>query len=114
MLDNLKESDYCVFEGYDANHNWTHKSCLLELPYAKVLILPHNINLMHQERNVAESIMCICLDVTSFMKDNMNARKDLAALCDCPSLEAKLNARGEIEETKGSILLETDRKERGT
>jgi hypothetical protein len=38
--------------------------------------------------------MSMCLDVTGFTKDNMNARKDLAALCDHPSLEAKLNARG--------------------
>jgi hypothetical protein len=35
------------------------------------------------------------LDVIDFMKDNMNARKDLDALCDHPSLEAKPNARGD-------------------
>jgi hypothetical protein len=58
--------------------------------------------------------MRIYLDVTGFTKDNMNARKDLAALCDRPSLEAKPNARGESEETKGSILFEVDRKKRGT
>jgi hypothetical protein len=46
------------------------------------LILPHNIDLMHQEHNVAESIMDMCLDVTGFTKDNMNARKDLTTLCD--------------------------------
>jgi hypothetical protein len=93
MLDDLKESENSVFGGYGENHNWTHKSCLWELPYAKALILPHNIDLMHQEQNVAESIMSMCLDVTGFTKDNMNARKDLAALCDCPLLEAKPNAR---------------------
>jgi hypothetical protein len=49
---------------------------------------------MHQERNIAESIMSMCLYVIGFMKDNVNRRKDLAALCDRPSLEAKLNARG--------------------
>jgi hypothetical protein len=51
---------------------------------------------MHQEQNVTESIMSMCLDVTDFMKDNINARKDLDALCDRPSLEAKLNARGKL------------------
>jgi hypothetical protein len=40
MLDDLKESENGVFEGYGENHNWTHKSCLWELPYAKALILP--------------------------------------------------------------------------
>jgi hypothetical protein len=76
MLDDLKESRNGKFEGYGENHNWTHKSCLWELPYAKALILPHNINLMHQERNVAESIISMCLDVTGFSKDNMNAEKN--------------------------------------
>ena len=38
----------------------------------------------------------MCLDVTGFMKDNMNGRKDLAALCDRLLLEAKPNARGKL------------------
>jgi hypothetical protein len=49
MLDDLKESENGVFEGYGENHNWTHKSCLWELPYAKALILSYNIDLMHHE-----------------------------------------------------------------
>jgi hypothetical protein len=48
-FDDLKESENGVFEGYSENHNWTHKSYLWELHYAKTLILPHNIDLMHQE-----------------------------------------------------------------
>jgi hypothetical protein len=28
MIDDLKESENGVFEGYSENHNWTHKSCL--------------------------------------------------------------------------------------
>jgi hypothetical protein len=44
MIDDLKESGNGKFEGYGENHNWTHKSCLSELPYAKTLILPHNIS----------------------------------------------------------------------
>jgi hypothetical protein len=47
MLDDLKESGNDKFEGYVENYNWTHKSCLWELPYTKALILPHNIDLMH-------------------------------------------------------------------
>jgi hypothetical protein len=39
---------------------------------------------MQQEQNVVESIMSMCLDVTGFMKDNMNTWKDLASLCDRP------------------------------
>jgi hypothetical protein len=88
------------------------QSGLWELPFAKALILPHNINLMHQERNGAESIMSKCLDVNGFMKDNVNARKDLAALGDHPSLEAKPNARGKLRRPKAPCYLNpTERKE---
>jgi hypothetical protein len=67
---------------------------------------------MHQERNIVESIMSMCLDVTGLMKDNINARKDLAALCDRPSLEAKPNARGKLVRTKAPYYLKsTERKE---
>jgi hypothetical protein len=92
MLDDLKESRNGKFECYGENHNLTHKSCLWKVPYAKALILPHNIDLMHQERNIVESIISMCLDVISFSKDNMNVRKDLAALCDRPLLEVKIKA----------------------
>jgi hypothetical protein len=112
VLDDLKDSESGVFEGYSKNHNWTHKSCLWELPYAKALILPHNIDLMHQEQNIIKSIMIMCLNVTDFMKDNMNIRKDLATLCDCPSLEAKPNARGKLSRPKALYCLKPkERKE---
>jgi hypothetical protein len=52
-----------------------------------------------------ESIMSMCLDVTSFMKDNVNATKDLPALCDRRSLEVKLNARGKLRRPKAPYCL---------
>jgi hypothetical protein len=51
---------------------------------------------MHQEHNIGESIINIYFDVISFSKDNINARKDLAALCNHHSLEAKRNAKGNL------------------
>jgi hypothetical protein len=38
----------------------------------------------------------MCLDVIGFSKDNMNGRKDLAVLCDRPSLEVKKTAMGNL------------------
>jgi hypothetical protein len=108
----LKELESGVFKGYSENHNWTHKNCLWELTYTKALILPHNIDLMHQERNIVESIMSMCLDVTGLMKENINARKDLAALCDCTSLEAKPNARGKPVRTKAPYYLKSTERKR--
>jgi hypothetical protein len=56
--------------------------------------------------------MSICLDVTGFTKDNMNAMKDLAAPSDRPSLEAKPNARGKLSRPKVPYCLKlTERKE---
>jgi hypothetical protein len=47
------------------------------------MILMHNIDAKHRERNMGESII-------SKTKDNIKARKDLAVLCNRLSLELKL------------------------
>jgi hypothetical protein len=90
MLDNLvlnKEGN--GFVGYGNDHNWTHKCALWELPYAKALILMHNIDVMHQEHNVGESILSTCMSFADKRKDNYKARNDLALLYNRPSLELK-------------------------
>jgi hypothetical protein len=67
---------------------------------------------MHQERNIAESIMSMSLDVTIFTKDNMNVRKDSSALCDHPLLEAKTNAKENLSRPKAPYCLKLiERKE---
>jgi hypothetical protein len=54
----------------------------------------------------------MCLDVTEFTKDNMNARKDLSALCDRPLLEAKINAKENLSRPRAPYCLKpTERKE---
>jgi hypothetical protein len=90
MLDNLvlnKEGN--GFVGYGNDHNWTHKCALWEIPYAKALIVMHNIDVMHQEHNVGESILSTCMSFTDKTKDNHKATKDLALICNRPSLELK-------------------------
>jgi hypothetical protein len=67
---------------------------------------------MHQECNIAESIISMCFDVTSFSKDNINGRKDLASLCSHPSLEPKRNAKGNMKRPHAPYCLKpTERKE---
>jgi hypothetical protein len=67
---------------------------------------------MHQERNVVESIISMCFDVTDFSKDIVNARKDLAALCNRPSLEPKTNAKGNLKRPQAPYCLKpTEQKE---
>jgi hypothetical protein len=80
----IKPSEGGGFKGHDKEHNKTHISFLWELPYTKSLILPQNIELMHQECNGVESIISMCFDFTSQTKDNIKARKDFALLCGSP------------------------------
>jgi hypothetical protein len=93
MLDNLvlkKNGD--DFVGYRKEYNWTHKCALWELPYAKALILMHNIDIMHQEHNVGKNILSTCMAFTDRTKNNQKVRKDFAKLYNRPSLE--LNSSG--------------------
>jgi hypothetical protein len=112
MLDELKESRNDGFEGYNEKQIRTCNSCLWELTYTNALILPHNTNLMHQKRNIAESIINMCFDITGLLKDNVNTRKDLATLCNHPSLEPKRNAKGNLKGPHAPYCLKpTERKE---
>jgi hypothetical protein len=51
-------------------------------------------------------------EVTGFSKDNINAKKDLAALCNRPSLEPKRNAKGNLKRPHAPYRLKpAERKE---
>jgi hypothetical protein len=81
-----------VYEGYGEDHNWAHICALWEIPYAHALILMHNNDVMHQECNVAESIVSMCMDITGKTKDNFKTQRYIAHVCNYPSLE--LDKRG--------------------
>jgi hypothetical protein len=53
----------------------------------------HNIDVIHHERNVGESILSTCMAFAYKKKDNHKARKDLAQLCNRSSLELKSSGR---------------------
>jgi hypothetical protein len=78
------------FEGYGETHNWIHNYALWELPYMLALILMHNIDVTHRERNMGESIISTYMGFSGKTKDNMKTQKDLAELCNRPSLELKV------------------------
>jgi hypothetical protein len=50
------------FLGYGEQHALTHKSRLLSLPYFDDLLLSHNIDVMHTEKNVAETLWGTIMD----------------------------------------------------
>jgi hypothetical protein len=87
-LNDLKLNEHGnLFEGFRTGHNWTHKYVLWDLLYVKALILMHNIDVMHQEQNIGESLTSTCLNITNKTKDNPKARKDVALICSRPTLE---------------------------
>ncbi|CAN6713228.1 unnamed protein product [Malus baccata var. baccata] len=57
--------------------NWTHKSMLFELPYWSKLKLRHNLDLMHIEKNVFDTLVGTILDIERKTKDTIEARLDL-------------------------------------
>jgi hypothetical protein len=56
QLDGLVASPEGGIVAYGEQHMWTHKSGLTRLPYYDDLLLPHNIDVMHTEKNVAEAL----------------------------------------------------------
>ena len=86
QIDALVANQEGGFVGYGEQHMWTHKSGLTRLPYFDDLLLPHNIDVMHTEKNVAEALWATLMD-TKKSKDNPKARVDLATLCDRPNQE---------------------------
>jgi hypothetical protein len=68
---------------------WTHKSGLTRIPYYDDLLLPHNIDVMHTEKNVAKALWATIMNILDKSKDNVKARVDLAALCDRPNQKMK-------------------------
>ena len=88
QLDALEVNDHGdSFLGYGEEHACTHKSCLWNLPYFDDLLLPHNIDVMHTEKNIAEAIFGTIMDIPDKTKDNVKARVDQARLCNRPKLD---------------------------
>jgi hypothetical protein len=81
------------FVGYSEEHMWTHKSGLTRLPYFDDLLMPHYIDVMHTEKNVAEALWATLMN-TEKSKDNPKARVDLAELCHRPHQEIRAPSGG--------------------
>jgi hypothetical protein len=89
QIDGLVANTEGGFVGYGEQHMWKHKSGLTRLPYCDDLLLPHNIVVMHTEKNVVEALWAPIMDIPDKSKYNIKARVDLAALCDRPNQEMK-------------------------
>ncbi|XP_019082497.1 PREDICTED: uncharacterized protein LOC109125373 [Camelina sativa] len=68
-------------DGYGEHHNWHKKSIFWRLPYWKNLLLRHNIDVMHIEKNFFENIMNTALNVAGKTKDNVNTNEFAGHMC---------------------------------
>jgi hypothetical protein len=73
-------------DGRGMNHNWAKRSIFWDLPYWHTLLVPHNIDIMHNEKNVFDNVFNTVLDVKGKTKDNLKARRDLEVYCHRPKL----------------------------
>ena len=56
------------------------KNIFFQLPYWKTLILRHNLDLMHIEKNICDSVVGTLLSIDRKLKDNFNSHLDLQAM----------------------------------
>ena len=68
-------------DGYGRSHNWTRRSIFWELPYWSKLLIRHNLDVMHIEKNVFEQIINTVLNVKDKTKDDLRAREDMRIHC---------------------------------
>ena len=75
-------------------YNWKKRSIFFELPYWKDNLMRHNLDVMHIEKNVCDSIMNTILSVGKKSKDNLNSRSDLLLMGIRPSLHPQKKPNG--------------------
>uniref|UniRef100_A0A0E0E3Z0 DUF4218 domain-containing protein n=1 Tax=Oryza meridionalis TaxID=40149 RepID=A0A0E0E3Z0_9ORYZ len=98
------------FEGYGQTHNWTHVPSLWRLPYFHKLLLSHNIDVMHNEKNVAEAAFNTCFDIPDKTKDNVKARLDQGELCNRPHLNMFQKPSGQWVKPRADFYLNRSQK----
>ncbi|CAN6579217.1 unnamed protein product [Malus baccata var. baccata] len=62
-----------------SNSQWKKKSIFYELPYWRHLLIRHNLDVMHIEKNICDSVVGTLLDIEK-SKDGLAARADLEVL----------------------------------
>ncbi|KAL8098385.1 hypothetical protein AgCh_031223 [Apium graveolens] len=74
---------------------WNKKSMFFDLPYWKDNLTRHNLDVMHIEKNICDSVLGTLLNIGGKMKDHLAARLDLQdqgirkALYHMPSIDGK-------------------------
>ena len=73
-------------EERDVSCVFSKRCCLFQLPYWETLLLRHNLDFMHIQKNVFDNTANTLLGVDKKSKDNLNARLDLREMDIRPDL----------------------------
>ncbi|XP_024198613.2 uncharacterized protein LOC112201923 [Rosa chinensis] len=84
---------------------WKKKSIFFELPYWETLLLRHNLDMMHIEKNICESIIGTLLNMKGKTKDNLNLRKDLKVMGIRKKLHPKQDGSSKSRSDKAPYVL---------
>ncbi len=101
----IETGNICKMQGYGETHNWTKRSIFWTLPYWRTNLLPHNLDIMHIEKNVFDNIFNTVMDMKNKMKDNVKARRDMQILCNRPNLNVIDLEGGGVFKPKAAFTL---------
>ncbi|XP_062078722.1 uncharacterized protein LOC133834305 isoform X2 [Humulus lupulus] len=90
---------------------WRKKSIFFELPYWANIMLRHNLDVMHVEKNVCDSLVGTIVGLENKTKDTVSARVDLEKMKMRPELQLrKLNGRIQKPAAKFTFTVEDRQK----
>ncbi|XP_076907510.1 uncharacterized protein LOC143563991 [Bidens hawaiensis] len=92
-------------KAFGVTHNWIKRSIFWELPYWHKLLIRHNLDVMHIEKNVFENMFYTIMG-TDNSKDNMKAIQDIESLCDRPLLNPIRDSNGKMTKIRGDYTLQ--------
>ena len=72
---------------------WNKKSIIFQLQYWKHLLLWHNLDVMHIEKNVCDSIIGTLLNILGKTKDSLASRLDLVEIGVRPELASQFSEK---------------------
>jgi len=90
---------------------WSKRSIFWELPYWKTLLIRHNLDVMHIEKNFFEQLIHTVMNVKSKTADTLSSRRDLPDFCQRCTLHIKEgnvmpDAPFALDKTKKKVICE--------
>ncbi|XP_021735138.1 uncharacterized protein LOC110701823 [Chenopodium quinoa] len=90
----------------NAKKGWFKQSTLWDLPYWKHLLVRHNLDVMHVEKNFFNQLIHTIMDVKKQSCDTPSARNDIAKYCKRPQLHLQEDDRGKEFMPKAPFALD--------